>query len=261
MGLCRLLHSLSCLSRPILRRIRRQTGGGWLIALSAVAATASPLASTAQDPAHQDLGELSRQVKHYLQAYYQVPEVERARVTLGRLDSRLRLKACAAPLEMSVSDEERSGGNLTVHTRCPGPVAWALYVPAQIAVYREVAVASRSLGRGHRLSAADMELELRDTGQLRQGFVVDPASALGKELRRPLKPGEPVRLGLLTEPTVVERGDQVRLRAQAGTISVDTTGTALGSGRVGDQVRVRNDRSERVVRGRITGPGSVEVML
>lgn len=260
MGLCRLFHSLGCLPHPALRRICRHAGGGWLVALLLVG-TASPLASTTPDQAHQDLRELGNQVKHYLQAYYQVPDVKRAKVSVGRLDSRLRLKACSAPLEMSVSDEQRSGGNLTVHTRCPGPVAWALYVPAQIAVYREVAVASRSLGRGHRLSSADMDQELRDTGQLRQGFVVDPASAIGKELRRPLKPGEPVRLGLLTEPMVVERGDQVRLRARVGTISVDTTGTALGSGRVGDQVRVRNDRSERVVRGRVTAQGTVEVTL
>lgn len=249
MGLCRLLHSLICRAwRPTAQALLGSLLMGWA---SLCLAEAAP----------QDLNALRADVKRFLEAHYRIDEVKRAKVTVGRLDSRLRLKACQQPLALSVNDEARGGGNLTVHTRCPGPVAWALYVPAQVAVYREVAVATRSLGRGHRISAGDVELELRDTGQLRQGFVVAVSSALGKELRRPLKAGEPIRLGLLTEPTVVERGDQVRLRAQTGTISVNTTGTALSSGRVGEQVRVRNDRSERVIRGRVTGPGEVEVTL
>lgn len=260
MGLCRLFHS-PIGRTPAPARQKPRWAGHFLLFSLALFGAVSSLAAPSADQSYQNLGEIGKQVKRHLQAHYHIEDVKRAKVTVGRLDSRLRLKACPAPLEMTVNDEERSGGNLTVHTRCPGPTAWALYVPAQVAVYRDVAVASRSLRRGHQLSSADMMLEERDTGQLRQGFVGNPATALGMELRRPLKAGEPVRVGLLTEPTVVERGDQVRLRAQIGTISVDTTGTALGSGRVGDQVRVRNDRSERIVRGRITGPGSVEVIL
>ncbi len=260
MGLCRLFHSLGCHTLTISRRTYRRAASAWVVTLL-LCGTASPLASLPESQTFQDLGDLGKQVEEYLKDHYRVADVKRAKVSVGRLDQRLRLKACEAPLEMSVGDDERSGGNLTVHTRCPGPTAWALYVPAQISVYREVAVASRSLGRGHRLNGTDVALEQRDTGQLRQGFVTDPASAVGMELRRPLKAGEPVRLGLLTEPTVVERGDQVRLRAEIGTISVDTMGTALSSGRVGDQVRVRNDSSERVVRARVTGPGTVEVIL
>ncbi|UZJ45697.1 flagellar basal body P-ring formation chaperone FlgA [Marinimicrobium sp. C6131] len=256
MGPCRLFNSLTGRLPRGAGLFCRRLAGALILFLLTSASLARP-----ETPHQQDLDQLRADVKQYLQAHYRIPQIKQARVTVGRLDSRLRLKACEAPLALSVNDEERSGGNLTVHTRCPGPTAWALYVPAEVAVYREVAVASRSLGRGHRISPSDMTMELRDTGQLRQGFVVDADSALGKELRRPLKAGEPIRLGLLTEPTVVERGDQVRLRAQTGNISVDTMGTALSSGRVGDQIRVRNDRSERIVRGRVTGPGSVEVIL
>lgn len=256
MGPCRLFQSPSQCSPRGVGTLCGRLAGALLLVLLAALAQASP-----ESASYQDLSELRADVRQFLEAHYRVPSVQRTKITVGRLDSRLRLKACEAPLALTVSDEERSGGNLTVHTRCPGPTAWALYVPAQVAVYREVAVASRSLGRGHRIAQDDMTMALRDTGQLRQGFVVDETSALGKELRRPLKAGEPVRLGLLIEPTVVERGDQVRLHARMGTISVDTTGTALSSGRVGEQIRVRNDRSERIVRGRITGPGMVDVIL
>lgn len=209
----------------------------------------------------QSLADIRAQVSEYLQQHYRGGEIRRARVEVGRLDRRLRLKACPEPLELKLDDEARQGGSITVHTRCPGPVNWALYVPAKVAVYRPVVVATRSLGRGHRLARSDLELAERNTGQLRQGFVTELASAAGQELRRPLGAGDPVRLGLLQAPLVVERGDRVSLRAKTGNIVVHTQGTALGSGRTGEQVRVRNDSSERVVRGRITGPGEVEVRL
>ncbi len=217
------------------------------------------LPALAQAP--QELAAIQTQVTDYLQQYYQSSDIERTKITVGRLDPRLRLAACQSPLELKHDDAERRGGNLTVHTRCPGPTPWSLYVPSEVAVYRQIAVASRSLGRGHQLAAGDITLAVRNTGQLRQGFVTQPEAALGMALRRPLQAGDPVRLSQLEAPTVVRRGDQVRLKARTGTITVDTKGTALSDGRVGEQVRVRNDSSERVVRGRVIGPGAVEVVL
>ncbi|WP_051235670.1 flagellar basal body P-ring formation chaperone FlgA [Marinimicrobium agarilyticum] len=252
MRLCRFLRKFNTVPKALPQRGRHP-----LLALALLGALVSP--ALAQAP--QDLAELQAQVTDYLQQYYQTSEIERAKVTVGRLDPRLRLAACPSALELSHQDAERRGGNLTVHTRCPGPTPWALYVPAEVAVYRQIAVASRSLGRGHRLSAGDITLAVRDTGQLRQGFVTQAETAVGMALRRPLQAGDPVRLSQLEAPTVVRRGDQVRLKAKTGTITVDTKGTALSDGRVGDQVRVRNDRSERVVRGRVIGPGTVEVVL
>lgn len=246
MGLCRLF---LCLTVSALL---------WGPVIASLTLTAAVQAS---EPARQDMQQLRKSVGEYLQRHYDQPEVSKLKVAVGRLDQRLRLAACGQPLVMSVKDPDLAGGSLTVHTRCPGPKPWALYVPAEVSVYRPVAIASRSLGRGHRVTESDIAIELRDTGQLRQGFVAGAEAVLNMELRRPLKEGEAFRLGVLVEPTVVERGDQVRLRARTGNISVDTQGTALSSGRVGDQVRVRNDRSERIVRGKVVAPGTVEIVL
>lgn len=251
MGLCRLFHTLSA------------SAGQWpgLLALGLILTLpAQAQAPEAQD-GHQDLGQLRASVGDFLREHYDQPEVSRLEVKVGRLDQRLRLSRCEQPLSMSVKDPDLAGGGLTVHTRCPGPKPWALYVPADVAVFRPVAIASRSLGRGHRVSEGDIDIELRNTGRLRQGFVAGADGLIDLELRRPLKQGEAFRMGILIEPTVVNRGDQVRLRARTGNISVDTQGTALGSGRVGDQVRVRNDRSERIVRGKVVAPGTVEIVL
>lgn len=213
------------------------------------------------DNQRQDLEHLRESVSEFLHEHYRQPGIARIEVEVGRLDQRLRLAHCGEPLTMNFNDPDRAGGNLTVHTRCPATAAWALYVPAQVSVYRPVATASRNLGRGHRIIDGDITLELKNTGRMRQGFVTGKEAILDMELRRPLREGEAFRMSILAEPLAVERGDQVRLRANAGPIEVHTSGTAMGSGRVGDQIRVRNDRSERVVRGRIVARGTVEVLL
>lgn len=218
-------------------------------------------AQTAEARERQDLEHLRQSVGEFLQEHYQQPGVADLTIEVGQLDNRLRLAPCEQPLAMTLNDPDLAGGSLTVHTRCPGPTSWALYIPAQIAVFRPVATASRNLGRGHRISESDISLELKNTGRLRQGFVTGTDSLIDMELRRPLRSGEAFRVSALVEPMVVERGDQVRLQVNAGSISVLATGTALGSGRVGEQIRVRNDRSERVVRGRILEKGIVEVTL
>lgn len=60
---------------------------------------------------------------------------------------------------------------------------------------------------------------------------------------------------------VVRKGDQVVISAGNSTIQVKMPGEALSAGAVGEQIRVRNLNSKRVVKARVTGPGQVEVAM
>jgi len=211
------------------------------------------------EPDRQNLQVLRQNVVSFLKSHYQGEHIARTQVEVSPLDSRLRLTDCAQPLTMELDDPELRGGNISVHTRCGGPRPWAIYVPARVSVYRPLPVASRGLNRGHRITHADVAVEVRDTGHLRQGFITQAETPVGLELRRPLAAGEAFRMGILVEPLAVTRGDHVRLRADTGAIAVITRGTALDDGRLGEQIRVRNNQSERVVKALITGPGEVRV--
>jgi len=230
---------------------------GWVARVLVAVLLVGPPALAAPD--RENLTQLRQNVVKFLENYYESDDIKRLDIEVSRLDSRLRLTPCEQPLRMKLDDPELRGGNISVHTRCSAPRPWALYVPAQVDVYRPLPVASRSLGRGHRITEVDVVIELRNTGQLRRGFVTRADTALGQELTRPLNKGDAFRLGILTEPLAVERGDHVRLKAHTGAISVDTRGTAMDNGREGEQIRVRNNSSERVIKALVTGPGQVEV--
>jgi flagellar basal body P-ring formation protein FlgA len=209
----------------------------------------------------QDLEQLREQVGQFLRTHYAQSGAQRVAVEVGRLDPRLHLSDCRQDLELRLNDASNNGGNVSVHSRCRGDQPWSIYVPAQVDLYRPVVVAARNLSRGTRLSNADVTVALRNTSRLRQGFVDTEGAVVGMELRRPLERGEAFRAGLLVEPLAVNRGDEVRLEAEVGGISVSTRGTAMSSGRVGQQIRVMNNSSERVVAGEIVAPGHVKTIL
>src|SRR5690625_459356 len=236
------------------RSVGRQWLRGLLIAGLAVVYAATERAE------RQDLEQLRADVAKFMLNHYAQSGAKRVNVDVGQLDARSHLSHCPQNRELELNDASNSGGNISVHTRCRSGQPWSIYVPAQVDLYRPVVVAARNLSRGTRLSANDVTVVLRNTSRLRQGFVDAEQAVVGMELRRPLKRDEPFRAGLLVEPLAVNRGDEVRLEAEIGGITVSTRGTAMSSGRVGQQIRVKNNNSERVVAGRIIAPGHVQTV-
>ena len=58
---------------------------------------------------------------------------------------------------------------------------------------------------------------------------------------------------------LVRRGQIVTLVAGGGPVEIRTTGKALADGAAGERVRVRNERSNRIVEGVVAEDGTVRV--
>ncbi|MGM0676987.1 flagellar basal body P-ring formation chaperone FlgA [Ectothiorhodospira marina] len=183
------------------------------------------------------------------------------RVVPGRLDPRLRLRACGAPLEADLPPGGRMVGNTTVGVRCPGPSPWNLYVPMQVNVSGEVVVLDRSLPRGAVLSSTDIRLERKALDGLHSGYLVDPERANHMVLRRALRGGTVLTPHMVEPQRLVHRGERVTLLSENAAISVRMAGEAMADGAYGDRVRVRNLSSRRVVEGRVLSAGVVGVNM
>jgi flagella basal body P-ring formation protein FlgA len=83
---------------------------------------------------------------------------------------------------------------------------------------------------------------------------------IGASARRALAAGEPILNGLVVEIPAVRSGDTVQARLTRGAVQIVARAVASGTGRVGDVIRVRTGGAARVVLGRITAPGEVEVL-
>ena len=212
----------------------------------------------------ENLEHIRQQVRQYLQQQYSSdmsPEIEAVKITVNNLDPRLRLAKCDKPLTLTLTDNGSIGGNVTVRTRCNSHSAWTIFVPARVDTVALVAVSSRSMSRGEHLQQGDIEMLPRTTSGLGSGFVADPARILGQELKRNINRGEVLRLSSLKPARVVKKGDALRVEAYTGTLLVVAAGIALADGQIGQQIKVKNTASERIIKARVVAPGRVQVML
>ena len=212
----------------------------------------------------ENLDGIQQQVRQHLQQTYTSgmgEQIEAVKIRVNNLDPRLKLRQCDEPLTLEISDNGEPGGNVTVKTRCPGTSPWTVFVPARVDILAPVAVATRSLARGAVLQAADISLLPRNTAALGSGYITDLEQILGKELKRHLNHGAVVRLSNLKAPRAVKRGDALRVEATSGSLLIVAPGIALADGKVGQQIRVRNTDSKRIIKARVVAPGRVEVIL
>lgn len=207
----------------------------------------------------QNLQQLKLEARAFLQQHYaqQSPGSARQDIEVSTLDPRLRLAACREAIEFELRDTGSAGGAVSVKTSCHDDNPWTVYLGAQVDLYRDILVTASALQRGHILKQSDLTQQALNTSTLRQGYLVDTKQAVGQQLRRPLRAGEALRAGVLEQPLSIKRGEVVTLESSNGAIAVSTQAEALGSGRVGEQIRVRNLSSKRVIRAQVLGKGRV----
>lgn len=184
-----------------------------------------------------------------------------ANITVGHLDERLTLPACAGNLESFFPPGANEMNISLVGVRCNSGSAWTVYVPVEVQFNYSVLTATRGLAKGTVFSASDISVS-QQTGRMAPTEAATSAEQIiGKELVRSLAPGAMIPLNAVRAPLAIKRGDAVRVRAGNKELQILVSGIALSNGAVGDVIQVKNTRTERVLVGTVRGPGDVEVDL
>jgi flagella basal body P-ring formation protein FlgA len=208
----------------------------------------------------QDLDSVRSAVESFVAAQTGDTRGERS-ISVGNLDTRLRLRACGDRLEVFFPPGSRTGRNRTVGVDCSGPKPWTIYVSVTIRYRGEVLVAARALPRGAVIGHADVVVEERELDDGAFGYLADPDGALGRRTTRPLRAGSPIPEGALEDVPTVLRGQSVWIIAQSPYLMVRMVGTALQDGAPGDRIQVENPRSKKVVEGVVDEEGVVRIRL
>ena len=78
---------------------------------------------------------------------------------------------------------------------------------------------------------------------------------------RMIRAGSPVTLSMFQTPLVIEANQPVRIVTKYHGVMVAAKGVALGRGRVGKIIRVRNEASGKILSGRVIDSQTVEVVF
>lgn len=177
------------------------------------------------------------------------------------LDPRLQLAACEAPLQSRFISEPMAAQRATILVECEGQRPWRLYLNADIEISAKAWVAARPLNRGQRFTADTVRQEDVIINRLRKAPFFELKDLLGLSLLRPIAEGTVISADLVRVPDTISKGDAVVITARSAVMSVVSRGTAIDDGQLGEQIPVRNDRSQKTIRAIITGPGQVEIPM
>lgn len=125
---------------------------------------------------------------------------------------------------------------------------------------RLVPMLNRIVAPGEVIASHDIAWTPFPAKQLNRYSVLDQQSLIGQTVRRPLQPGQPLRMNDIKAPVVVEKGSMVKMTITAGALTLTASGRAMEDGGNGDTIRVMNTKSKQSVEAQVLRPGLVKVM-
>ena len=179
---------------------------------------------------------------------------------VGRIDNRLKLARCKSALEV-VFGNNRLPGNVSVAVRCNTGKPWKIFIQASVNAYKMIYVARAPITRGASFSADNLFTEKHNITSLNGNYVTDLNSLKGQVAKRHIRKGEIIRPFLAVKSKLVKRGEQVTIIAETGGIMVRMMGKALNDATAGEQVRVKNNTSKRIVEGTAINRGIVKINM
>jgi len=166
-----------------------------------------------------------------------------------------RLKPCA---RVSVEPPNaRHFGRLHVRVRCTADAPWTMYIAADVIAYADIPVAIQPIARGTVITANMLDVVKVSRHTLRPHTLTHARDIVGKMTKRPLRAAQPFSLQSLSQPSTIKKGQRVAIESRSGRIRIQSFGTALSAGKVGDQIEVVNETSNRTIRPWVAAPGLV----
>jgi flagella basal body P-ring formation protein FlgA len=221
---------------------------------------------------------MAEQVKQWLSQTHSVNSKE---VTIAPLDERLKVQACAKPLNVDHPFQSKE----TVRVRCSEPT-WQLYLQVKLpnsgfgaanssngttnnsngattqnpsVVPKTVVVAKRLIQRGAILQPDMLEVVQASPGNADTQLLSSLKDAQNAELTRDIPAGQALRISDIRRAVMVKQGQSVMFSVGNGKeFQISIRMEAMQDGRLGEQVRLKNPESGRQVSGVVTGLNSAK---
>jgi flagella basal body P-ring formation protein FlgA len=177
------------------------------------------------------------------------------------LDSRLRLAACPAALEVFLPSGNNIGSRVTTGVRCNQGTPWTIYLPVTIEAEVPALVLNKALARSNAVSGLDVETRVQRVPGVGTDNLTSVSELSGKRLKRDLSAGTALSPGMFEPEMLIRRGQQVTVIAMVAGIEVRTQAVALSDGSASSRIRVKNLNSAKVVEGMVDSNSVVRVDL
>lgn len=207
--------------------------------------------------------DLQNKISSFIEAYGNELTAKGYRIEydIGSIDPRLSVGHCSENLNIEFVRSPLEQVHNTAKLSCNNGHPWKLFVSTNIRIYGQVVISDTAIGRGQLIDISMINMKEALINRSRQALFDDPKEVVGKLAKRTIRTGQTVSPGDIKAPNLISRGDKVIITAQNNHISIKTNGTALSHGTLGQQISVRNDRSERIVKAKVVDRGRVLITM
>lgn len=123
--------------------------------------------------------------------------------------------------------------------------------------WKSIPVVRGRLDRGSVISPNDIHIIKANLSSLPIDVAVATDEITGKRLTRTIPAGEPIRLSDLDIPPIIERGKLVKMIYKSGGFSATASGIAMEPGFSDQVIELRNERSNKIVKGKVINADEV----
>lgn len=141
----------------------------------------------------------------------------------------------------------------------PGDGETRYQITAQVDELLEVPTARYALPKGRRIQSEDLMMARLNIASLPNDTAYKSNEIIGQEINGEIQYGETFRKTRMITPPLVTAGARVVMFYKAGALEASATGTALDSGILGQEIRVKNDNSKKIITGKILDGGKIGV--
>ncbi|MDX1353487.1 MAG: flagellar basal body P-ring formation chaperone FlgA [Thiomicrorhabdus sp.] len=181
-----------------------------------------------------------------------------ATIQLRKLTPELKIPKCLSNLELVDKDLSNISGRMTISVFCQQP-KWRVFVPVTVKGKQPVVISTNGILKRAVIKESDVKQTLMDYKAIPSGGMIDVSKVIGMRAKKAIPPNTVIKVRDLQPPYWVFKNKQVNIITRIGGIEVKTRGTALESGVADEQVPIRNNTSEKIIKGIVVAPNTVLV--
>jgi flagella basal body P-ring formation protein FlgA len=209
----------------------------------------------AQQFNNQDLEEAA---KTYIENMVPASPESKIQISALPLDSRLPTRECEKPIDIMTNASPPFNRQVTVQLKCDDLIGWTQYVHVRIEELFPVIVSSTMIAKGELIAEEHLKLDFLAKYFVRTTHIDDKSLLIGSRSKRVIREGMPIGMHQIC---MVCKGDVINIYARTTTLTIKTVGIALEDGNIGEQIQVKNQKSGKIVSGRVKDVDSVEVNI
>ncbi len=161
-----------------------------------------------------------------------------------------------------VKDKKISGHfRLIVNAKPETGKSRRILISGWIDRYENVVYAKNEIKKGGTINANNLFTELTNITKYPSDLFNSISMMNGQVAKTKIRKGVLIRQKMISISPAVKKGEMVKVTAKSGLLTVVTIGLATENAQIGEQIRVRNIKSKKIITGLVLNSKTVEVVF